>query len=69
MSERLKVYGERGSADVCVDAHGGECLLTMIGAGEEQASLTPETALRLAEGLLAFAIANGAGRANQAGER
>jgi hypothetical protein len=69
MGEREIFCGERGSADICLDEHKGECLLTMIGCGEEQSTLSPDEALRLAEGLLAFAVSNGAGRANQAGEK
>lgn len=69
MSERERFFGERGSADICLDEHKGECLLTMIGCSEEQATLSPEEALRMSEALMAFAVANGAGCANQAGER
>ena len=64
MTSREIFHGERGSADICLDEHKGECLLTMIGCGEEQATLSPDEALRLAEGLLAFAVSNGAGQSN-----
>lgn len=67
MTYRAIFHGERGSADICLDEHKGECLLTMIGCSEEQSTLSPEEALRMSEALMAFAVANGAGRVKQGG--
>ncbi|KQT08514.1 hypothetical protein ASG40_11580 [Methylobacterium sp. Leaf399] len=49
--------GERGSADICADDDGEGVLLTMVGKGEEQSSLSYAAALEFGEWLIATAIA------------